>query len=622
MKRIMINTGTLVVFLFQSLAPAQAQDLFRYVDPNSVGMTQRQSELLTTIRNRPTSIDVHLVRINDLSSLSDRQSLSLNFPTEFRESSINYINRPREGAFSWFGSIGNGEGNVRLTVVGSDASGMFHIGSAIYTLEPLGQGLLALIHLDQSKFPPDEPPNAYSTTKAKKIGPKSDGTLSPSPSLLKENQATAAPTPVTIYVLVVYTDLADALSGPMDVVIAGFIDELDDIRVKSFHSKKVELAYSYRVSGYMETGNSRTDVERLWGTDDGFMDDVHAIRDQKGADLVVLVVGTIADACGEAFGIEVGASDAFAVVMLACAQGNYSFAHEVGHLIGGRHDVLFDDTPSFAHGYKLVGINNKTIMSIKANEDNRIPYWSSDDSVTINSQKYVLGNNLTNNVRKKWIDRAKDVKNFRPPPPLSVNISGPTTAQCVTTTYNANLSFGTWPYTYQWSQKTECSGPANQLCGTYVPVGTNSSELDIFLCTSTSTLKVKVTDGLENEAEDELVVYGDGGGGGGGFPPPSVTSEIATIELASAPVEYSLSQNRPNPFNPETRIGFALPEDGFTKLIIYDLRGGEVARLINEEYSAGYHSVIWDGSSVASGIYYYRLTSGDFVQTKKMVLLK
>ena len=141
------------------------------------------------------------------------------------------------------------------------------------------------------------------------------------------------------------------------------------------------------------------------------------------------------------------------------------------------------------------------------------------------------------------------------------------------------------------------------------------------MCTSSSTLRVDVTDGPPNFATAQLLVYGSGGGGGG-FPDPSVMQDITTVEVASVPVEYSLSQNRPNPFNPETRIGFALPEAGFTKLIIYDLRGGEVARLINEEYSAGYHSVIWDGTEVASGIYYYRLTSGDFVQTKKMVLLK
>ena len=90
----------------------------------------------------------------------------------------------------------------------------------------------------------------------------------------------------------------------------------------------------------------------------------------------------------------------------------------------------------------------------------------------------------------------------------------------------------------------------------------------------------------------------------------------------SIPKKYSLSNNYPNPFNPETKINFVLPEDGLTKLLIYDLRGREVARLIDRNLNAGEHSVSWNASRFASGIYFYRLTSGDFVSTKKMVLLK
>ena len=88
------------------------------------------------------------------------------------------------------------------------------------------------------------------------------------------------------------------------------------------------------------------------------------------------------------------------------------------------------------------------------------------------------------------------------------------------------------------------------------------------------------------------------------------------------PKNYSLSNNYPNPFNPVTRIEFALPEAGLTRLIIYDIRGREVAILIDGEMSAGFHNVTWDASKMASGIYFYRMTSGSFVNTKKMLLLK
>ena len=88
------------------------------------------------------------------------------------------------------------------------------------------------------------------------------------------------------------------------------------------------------------------------------------------------------------------------------------------------------------------------------------------------------------------------------------------------------------------------------------------------------------------------------------------------------PIDFALSQNYPNPFNPETVIDFSLPKAGMTRLIIYNLLGQEVVKLIDSYQGAGSHQATWDGSNFASGIYFYRLQAGDFVQTRKMVLLK
>ncbi|MCH8304252.1 MAG: T9SS type A sorting domain-containing protein [Candidatus Marinimicrobia bacterium] len=95
-----------------------------------------------------------------------------------------------------------------------------------------------------------------------------------------------------------------------------------------------------------------------------------------------------------------------------------------------------------------------------------------------------------------------------------------------------------------------------------------------------------------------------------------------TDEGGAIPVEYALGQNYPNPFNPTTTIKYALPTSGEVLLTVYDLLGKEVARIVNGQQPAGYHEVTWDASSVASGIYFYRLHADGFVQTKKMVLLK
>ena len=89
------------------------------------------------------------------------------------------------------------------------------------------------------------------------------------------------------------------------------------------------------------------------------------------------------------------------------------------------------------------------------------------------------------------------------------------------------------------------------------------------------------------------------------------------------PTEYKLYQNYPNPFNPMTKINYDLPKDAKVTLIIYDILGREMKRLVNNEFkSAGKYSIEFNGQSFASGVYFYRLVSDKFVEVKKMVLIK
>jgi M6 family metalloprotease-like protein len=88
------------------------------------------------------------------------------------------------------------------------------------------------------------------------------------------------------------------------------------------------------------------------------------------------------------------------------------------------------------------------------------------------------------------------------------------------------------------------------------------------------------------------------------------------------PTSYKLSQNYPNPFNPATKINFALPKQGFVTLKVYDIIGREIKTLVNEVKQAGYYTVDFNGSSLASGVYFYRIQSGDFISVKRMVLVK
>jgi hypothetical protein len=96
----------------------------------------------------------------------------------------------------------------------------------------------------------------------------------------------------------------------------------------------------------------------------------------------------------------------------------------------------------------------------------------------------------------------------------------------------------------------------------------------------------------------------------------SVSTQNETVE------EYSLSQNYPNPFNPVTEISYTLPKPGFVTLKVYDLLGKEVATLVNEVKKVGKYSVNFNGESLSSGMYIYKLESNEFTMTKKMMLIK
>lgn len=88
------------------------------------------------------------------------------------------------------------------------------------------------------------------------------------------------------------------------------------------------------------------------------------------------------------------------------------------------------------------------------------------------------------------------------------------------------------------------------------------------------------------------------------------------------PVEYELFENYPNPFNPTTTISFSIPQQEKVELIVYDVLGRKVAELVNETIPSGTHSIDFDGSNLSSGMYIYKITAGQFSESKKMLLVK
>ena len=107
----------------------------------------------------------------------------------------------------------------------------------------------------------------------------------------------------------------------------------------------------------------------------------------------------------------------------------------------------------------------------------------------------------------------------------------------------------------------------------------------------------------------------------------NASDAVLSIYDALLPDEFALHQNYPNPFNPVTTLRYDLPENGLVNITIYDMLGRHVKTLVNQDQVAGYKSVVWDatndyGKPVSAGIYLYQIHVDNYIQTKKMVLLK
>ena len=142
---------------------------------------------------------------------------------------------------------------------------------------------------------------------------------------------------------------------------------------------------------------------------------------------------------------------------------------------------------------------------------------------------------------------------------------------------------------------------------------------------STLTTPSKATGPLSLATTYYWRVRAKNDGGYGNF---STTRQFKTIRTTSVeqtseeiPKEYAVSQNYPNPFNPATTIQFAVPKQSFVRLVVFDLLGRNVLTLVSEELPAGYFRTKWN-ADVPSGIYFYRLQAGEFVQTMKMIVLR
>ncbi len=281
-------------------------------------------------------------------------------------------------------------------------AGTLKHGSKEYVIKTAEGGLHIVIAMEDDMMPPEHPDSAAFRPHAPLPGAPRDTTiridrtgedrrnLEDAP----ENMAAAPATPelvapallntsrpIEITVLFAYTPAA--ASHYRDIRM-----ELIDLAVEqgnqSFRSSgignvRLAVAGTYQVDYDEGQGGIFDHLWNLADRNDGHMDEIHQVRDKMRADVVVLIVDS-PDACGLATRVNADADEAFAVVHHICAMTSYSIPHEIGHLLGGRHDRAIDDTSRpfpFGHGF-VNGSKWRTIMAYKSscNGCPRLPIWS------------------------------------------------------------------------------------------------------------------------------------------------------------------------------------------------------------------------------------------------------
>lgn len=365
-----------------------AAELFK-TGTSQIAATSRisasQTEVDNMLRTNMSIKEAHIYDLNSHALTADKEQLTLNL-TSYLNLKVNKVSSSysTSGSMIWKGRIENQnvqinelnknrllQESVILVLRNGKITGTVRTGGKLFKIQPLKSGQHLVLEIDENNMKPDHPPGAMQELEAEMQ----------SRSLIDSNVTTSslqvASNPV-IKVLVLYTNGVSSEVADVPALTDLAIAETNQGYTNSGVNATVELAHLQSIN-YNSVSIS-TDLNRLKATSDGHMDSVHGLRDQHGADIVMLLVPDSGSACGRAAAIGATASSAFAVTAQDCATGYYSFGHELGHLQSARHNPETDSTTTpyaFGHGYRDPQSQWRTVMAYNCSSGcSRINWWS------------------------------------------------------------------------------------------------------------------------------------------------------------------------------------------------------------------------------------------------------
>jgi hypothetical protein len=304
--------------------------------------------------------------------LKTQEAVTLNlFPETNVVATRSNLAERAQSDFTWMGDLAGDSGTALFTVQNGDVAGTVEMVSeketTRYSVRALGDGLHAIAKIDEDEFPPED-------DDAEDVTPNDNASESGEPTnQAQQAEPTAAAAAPVIRVLVGYTPAATRQVGNTTVHAQHAIDNMNLSFQRSGVTGRVERAGVIAVA-YSESGKTyRQHVSNFRSNRD-----VQRERDATRADVALLVLSD-AVLCGRAADILATADTAFAVAHYSCAVDNHTFSHEIGHLLGARHNEQSDSSSTgnrrYVHGYRILGVR-RTIMSYACNGDNPQPCGS------------------------------------------------------------------------------------------------------------------------------------------------------------------------------------------------------------------------------------------------------
>lgn len=527
----------------------------------------------------------------------DRILYNDNFVLQFDGKSIN-VSKVRLdirdiNSFVFVGKSNNGD-FMLISVLGDDIQGVIETDGSVYSIETVGEREYALIQVDYSKL--QENCNAL---------PSNDNTTIEND--IDYSNETNAPTEeevpyvCKIRVLVLYTPSAESSVSNIKNTILTAVELTNESFTNSQINYQVELVYA-GLTNYSENIDIQMDLSRFKNKYDGYMEEVHWLRNKYSADICVLLVNTSVK-CGISYEIGALESSSFCVVSTygTCATSNYSFAHEIGHLLGCRHDPDKDDLTfpfAYGHGYVNPAKTWRTIMaySSSCNGCPRLLYWSNPNIVY---EGVAMGTTSTSHNARVWNERANTIMTFRQPENDIV----------VSNSYMTNYRYGD----IIAKQTIGTTGTVNVNSGNslYLSAGTEILLSNGFWIQEGSDVSAKISNicdcGTTLSEKEKVMVQ-------------NISDPFPDTDLLSSVFEYTVY---PNPSKETLSISYLLHDDSTIAIDMVNVYGKKVKTVQpTMQQQAGSYTYQLNLLELPSGTYFLLFSLNHTIKTHKIVITK